>query len=140
VRLLSLHPPDERWDFLVNRGDCIELMAGDDPAEALAFIMDMDLRTRCDIQMGQFVGEFGRLWVQRDAPAALNWAMRQPSCNTRREILSQMVRTWAELDSTAARAFFNDVPKAQLPNGPLRDSLMRQILRAEEANKGTRNP
>lgn len=140
VRLLAMYPQDNRGDFLITRGDCIELMEGDNPQDALRFILEMDLRMRSDLQTPDYMGQFGAQWAKTDAVAAMNWALSQPPGHTRREILAQMASAWGQLDASAARAFLDQVPKSQLPSGSLRERLLSAIDSAAEAKEGQSKP
>lgn len=140
VRLQGLFPIESRGDFLTTRGYCIELMEGEDPQEALQFIMDMDLKTRSDLQTPDFIGNFGERWIKADAPAAMNWALKQPVGQTRSKILYQMAEAWGQIDDAAARKFIAEVPKSQLPNGRLRGSLMSAIQHKAELGEGASKP
>ena len=135
VRLLGLFHLDCRGDMLITRGNCIETMGGTDPQEALAFIVDMDAKTRGDLQTGQFIGAFAENWIQTDAVAAINWALNQRPSFTREQILSQMAAAWGKLDVEAARAFFDTVPHPLLPNGPLKDRLLGEMEQAAPLEK-----
>lgn len=140
VRLLGLYPLECRGDFLITRGDCITLMKGDNPQDALKFIMEMDLKTRSDLQGGQSIGEFGIRWIKADAPTAMNWALSQPPGHTRREILAQMAGAWGQLDASAARAFLDQFPKSQLPSGYLKERMLSAIDYAAESREGQSKP
>lgn len=136
VRMLALFPEHSRGDSISTRNDCISLLQGMSPQGALTFIMDMDAKYRNDRQTAQHVGPFGETWVKSDPTAAMNWALSQPSCFTRQQILAQMVKTWGETDAVSARSFLSEVPRNTLPNGPLRDRLMAEISKGEDSNEG----
>ena len=135
VRLLGMFHLDCRGDMLITRGNCIETMEGTDPQEALAFIVDMDAKTRGDWQESQYIGAFAGNWIQSDAVAAINWALKQRPSFTREQILAQMAGAWGKLDVEAARAFFDTVPHPLLPNGPLRDRILGEMEQAAPLEK-----
>lgn len=117
--------------YIFARFECIASMKGMDPRTALETIVDFDNRTGNEQREAEALGDFPRLWVEKDAPAALTWALQLPPCYTRHRILWEMAGDWGKIDPAAARAFMAGVPESVLPKGALREKMTDAITPVE---------
>lgn len=132
---LMAKPGWEREAYIDARWKWIFSLKGKAPPEALATIVEFDMKTRNDVFTADALGEFPERWVSDDPAGAMTWALSLPPCVTRRNILQRMAAGWAKTDAGAAQAFLDGIPIATLPNGALKSNLTMAVenVRKEHA-------
>lgn len=109
--------PETQLKGIVLRHVAIKL-ALEDPRRTAAAAADMNPgASRSDV-----IPTIARIWAERDAPAAMEWADMLPNSLTREAALEGIRYVWSQSDPAAASA---DV--VQLPSGELRTNLMGSV-------------
>jgi hypothetical protein len=119
---------DVRWAW-------VNSLKGMDPEAALNLIVRFDSKTRNQWHNAQMLGDFPKLWIEKDAPGALSWALQLPAGYSREYILKRMTDVWAEKNPAEIRTFFENVALTVLPKGPLRKQLSSQVSKRENVPK-----
>jgi hypothetical protein len=123
TRIMASLRGEDRELYIYARFEGIEGLKGMEPEAALKSIAAFDARTRNQWHGAQALGEFPRLWIEKDAPAAMNWALGLPPGYTRHRILTTMAQAWTKSEPAKAAAFLESVPLSTLPESALRKAI-----------------